>query len=99
MLKGAWPAYEIDHRDGVQSNNRERNLRDVPRRTNQQNCRSPRTDNATGLQGVGRTPSGRFRARITVDGKQHLLGCFGTAEEAHEMYVAAKRFLHEGNTL
>lgn len=99
MVTGTWPEFEIDHKDGVRTNNRWSNLRDVSRGTNQQNQRRVRSDSTTEIQGVGMTPSGRFRARITLNGKQFLLGCFGTKEEAHEMYVEAKRLLHLGNTL
>ena len=37
---------------------------------------------ASGYQGVERTPAGRFKARVRVDGKQHYLGLYHTAAEA-----------------
>jgi hypothetical protein len=99
IVTGSWPIFEIDHRDGNPANNRWKNLRDVPKVINRQNCRRVRAGSTTGFQGVGKIANGRFRARITVAGKQTLLGCFGSVQEAHAVYVKAKRLLHKGNTL
>ena len=41
----------------------------------------------------------RFKARITVKGKEILLGRFDTAEEAHAAYLEAKRVHHPGCTI
>jgi hypothetical protein len=41
----------------------------------------------------------RFVARIQVDGVYKHIGCFATAEKAHEAYLAAKRKLHPFGTL
>lgn len=95
---GAWPKAEIDHINGEKSDNRIANLRDVDRRTNQQNERRARANNSTGLLGVSRKKN-RFVALIHKDGKRYRLGNFSTAIEAHEAYVRVKRVLHEGGTL
>lgn len=100
-VTGAWPRHEIDHINGVRNDDRFVNLRDVDRTTNQQNMRAAfRSNKSTGLLGVsteGRP--GKFFARIRANGKSIRLGCYATAEEAHQVYVDAKRRLHQGCTL
>jgi hypothetical protein len=98
---GAWPTSEIDHRNGVRSDNRLANLRDVSRRVNQQNALSPKHGTASGLLGVfrARSKSERWGARIGVNGKEQHLGTFKTPEAAHAAYIEAKRRLHAGCTL
>jgi hypothetical protein len=93
-----WPENEIDHRDGVKSNNSLRNLRDVTRVVNAQNIRRKRRGTGTCLMGVN-SIGGRFRAAISHNGKTKYLGMHASEEEAHAAYLNAKRLLHEGNTL
>jgi len=45
--------------------------------------------NTSGFAGVDEK-RGKFRARITYDGKQIHLGYFQTAEEAHEAWLQAR---------
>jgi hypothetical protein len=99
-VHGEWPSRHLDHIDGDPSNNRIANLRDVSRSINMQNQLRARGDSLTGLLGVCKdTRKPWFYARITVHGKQINLGCFRTADAAHEAYLTAKRRLHEGCTL
>lgn len=98
-MTGAWPAGDIDHRDGNPGNNRWLNLRDIPHRQNIENRRRPNRQNKAGLLGVSPSQGGLYRAQITVLGKCLLLGEFTNAELAHAAYIDAKRQLHEGNTL
>lgn len=96
---GAWPKYEIDHINGVKDDNRLINLRDVPRRINQQNQRRA-IGGRTGLIGATfHRATGKYRARVWVDGRNISLGLYATPEEAHEAYVSHKRIHHEGCTL
>ena len=47
--------------------------------------------NASGLpQGVNKTDTGMFQARISLQGKRINLGSFETAEQAAEVYANAK---------
>lgn len=94
-VTGDWPSEDIDHRDGVRSNNRWHNLRDTTTQTNVQNS-SIRKDNSTGFTGVKRTRSGTYEARIRHDGWLRTIGTFPTPEQAHRAYTAAKKLLHSG---
>lgn len=100
-VHGEWPTGDIDHINGDRADNRIANLRDVSRSVNLQNQRAPKSHNkSTGILGAHlHTQTGRFTSRIRVNGQNKHLGCFATAEQAHVAYVAAKRELHEGNTL
>jgi AP2 domain. len=96
-VHGEWPPLLIDHLNGVRDDNRIANLRQADRRLNMENRRRE-SYNVTGLLGV--KPNGKgFSARIGVRGVEHHLGTFKTPEEAHAVYVEAKRRLHEGCTI
>jgi hypothetical protein len=98
-VHGAWPLGVVDHKDGDRANNAIGNLRDVPNKTNCENRRAANKNNAIGLLGVRRHTSGKYEARIRVDGQLMYLGLHLDAETAHAAYLAAKRIHHEGNTL
>lgn len=102
MVTGAWPSERIDHFDGVRTNNRFTNLRISNAIANAQNQNTAHADSRYGLLGVsfirGRK-SKPFRAEIRINGAQHRLGTFATAEAAHAAYLDTKRLFHEGNTL
>jgi len=42
---------------------------------------------------------GKYQAQIKVNGKQNGLGLYNTAEEAHQVYIEAKRRLHTTCTI
>jgi hypothetical protein len=98
MVTGAWPKADLDHINGIRTDNRFTNLREASRALNCQNQRRAQSDNRLGILGVWAYKK-RFVAAITVNGKQRHLGVFDTAEQAHNAYVAAKRVLHLSNTL
>ena len=98
-MTGAWPSEQIDHQHGHRDDNRWSELRDLPRAINNQNIVRPHADNKTGFLGVVPAPNGRFDAHICTNGKRKYLGRFNTGEEAHSVYLAAKRELHQGCTL
>lgn len=97
-VHGQWPKHEIDHINGIKSDNRIANLRDVPKNINQQNHRKANAGNPTRLIGAVRHGKG-FTASIRVEGRLLYLGKFPTAMEAHAVYLEAKRQLHAGCTL
>ena len=95
---GKWPDKNIDHIDGNRSNNRLCNLRDVTQAMNIQNEIKPRSNNKSGFLGV-KANRGLWKAEISVHGKTKFLGRFKTPEEAHQVYLEAKRRLHPGCTI
>ena len=101
FMTGEWPAHEIDHINGDPLDNRWANLRDVPGAINAQNMRTSRKGSRVGLLGVymSKCISHPYVANITINGKKRHLGYFATAEEAHAVYLAAKRQLHVGCTI
>lgn len=99
-VKGEWPRHTIDHINGIRTDNRIENLRDVSRRINNENLRSARSHNRSGMLGAYYHKfSGLYGSRITVQGREISLGYFKTAQQAHDAYIAAKRRLHEGCTI
>lgn len=100
LATGDWPVGDIDHINGVRTDNRIENLRDVSRKVNRQNIRHGSVPNGSGHMGaIFHKKSGLFQARIRVDGKSRSLGYFKNPEDASAAYVAAKRILHEGCTI
>lgn len=94
METGFWPAGEIDHRDGVRSNNKWSNLRDGSKSSNGQN-RSLSRNSTTGYTGVTFVKRrGNYQAYINSGGSRKNLGTFATAELAHTAYLQAKKTLH-----
>lgn len=86
--------FEIDHRNGVTSDNRRRNLRIATRVGNTQN-RGLSRNNTSGYTGVSLDRrSGKYVASIGSGGKQIRLGSFETPRKAHAAYLEAKARLH-----
>lgn len=98
LSTGAWPTQMIDHIDGIRTNNRISNLRDVSRTTNLENRHRAQANSRSGLLGVCQYGNS-WAANIRVKGKQLYLGRFDTPEAAHAAYLSAKRNLHEGCTI
>jgi hypothetical protein len=94
-VTGEWPAARLDHINGQRDDNRFENLRVASLSENMRNRKTNYTS-TTGLKGVQPRKSGRWAARIMVDGGRRIhIGTFDTAEEAHAAYcVAAER--HHG---
>lgn len=82
---GHLPINQIDHIDGVRSNNKIENLRDV---TNQQN-----QWNRITAKGYCRTRN-KFHAQININRKVKFLGYFHTEQEARNAYLKAKETYH-----
>lgn len=95
---GCWPKNDVDHINGVRTDNRLQNLREVDRGLNMQNQRRARSDNSTGFLGVVPNRK-RFSAQIRTEGKTRCLGTYDTPEQAHDAYVKAKRVLHVAGQL
>ena len=90
---GYFPTKIIDHINGIKSDNRICNLREVTSSENAQNKRKARSDNTNGLLGVSKYGD-KFQAKIMTNGLYTHIGTFNTAEEAHEKYMEYKLKLH-----
>ena len=81
-IYGCWPEGQIDHINHVRTDNRIVNLRVVDNTGNQRNRPLPR-NSTTGVQGVSLCKkTGKYRATITIAGKQISLGRHFTIEDA-----------------
>lgn len=89
MLTGAFPDGLLDHWSGDGTNNRRSNLREASYSQNHAN-RAYQGRTKSGLKGAYYIKkNGRWTSKIGVDKRYIHLGCFATAEEAHEAYSAA----------
>lgn len=86
-MTAEWPENDIDHRDLDGLNNRWGNLRPATKMQNSHNRRASR-NNRLGMKGVCAI-GGRYRATLSVDGRQVVVGVFDTAEQAQEAYREA----------
>lgn len=90
--------YEVDHINGVRSDNRIVNLRLVTHKQNMENRHRARTDNISGEKGVQwKERDGKFQAIIGHQGKKISLGYFLTVDEARIAYVEAAKKFHTHN--
>ena len=94
IFHGAWPVEFLDHSNCDKSDNRMTNLRLASKPQNGWNVGRPST-NTSGYKGVTLlAQTGRWRARITVNGEVNYLGCFDNPELAHAAYCKAAKKYH-----
>ena len=94
-MTGKYPEQDIDHINGVKTDNRFCNLRDVSGTVNMQNIIKPRKNNKCGYRGVC-FRNGKYIATIRAGDKTFHIGKFESVEEAHEAYVREKIKRHPG---
>ena len=82
--------FEVDHINRDKTDNRIANLRVATRAQNNINHNISKANN-TGYTGVNKMKSGKYRAYITVNFKQKLLGIFDTAEQAYSKRLEAEK--------
>jgi hypothetical protein len=91
IMTGEHPVNEIDHKDGNPANNKWDNIRAATRQQNQQNRRR-HSSNSSGFKGVFKNRIGvTWSAQIYCFGKKIHIGCYPTAEMAHEAYCEAAK--------
>jgi hypothetical protein len=79
---------DVDHINGIRLDNRRSNLRAVPRGVNRRNT-GPNAGSASGFRGVSvHPPSGRWRARTSLNKRPISLGLHDTPEAAHAAVLA-----------
>lgn len=97
FVYGEWPAGDLDHIDQNKLNNRIANLRVASKCENQQN-RPIHKNNKSGFKGVfWHTQSGKWAARIGVNGKQRHIGVFDDPEVAYKAYCESAARFHTHN--
>lgn len=89
MAHGRWPSPVLDHINGDALDDRLCNLRECTRAQNAANSKPRR--NRTHLPKGVTAHEGKYRARLTVDGRTRLLGVFETADKAQKAYEQARR--------
>lgn len=94
FIYGEVPKNHLDHINGIRSDNRISNLREVSRAENSQNYGKPKT-NTSGYMGVCWSKQlNKWMASISIGNKSKYLGYFDDPEQAHLAYLKAKAALH-----
>jgi hypothetical protein len=91
---GKMPKY-IDHIDGNRLNNKIENLREC--NLTQNSCNSlKRKDNTSGYKGVNWfKPQNKWRARISMYGKEYHFGYFDSIEKAVHAVTIGRKKIHQ----
>lgn len=93
MYTGAWPKDQLDHINGIRSDNRICNLRQVSNAENSRNV-AMRRNNTSSVVGVGwHELTGKWRASITLEGRMRHLGLFAD----FDMACAARKAAEQGH--
>jgi len=89
-MEGRWPAECIDHINGNSLDDRWMNLREATVTQNAWNHKGRKKKSDLPM-GVRLNSSGRFAARIGLNGKQIQIGTFDTKQQAVQAYSNARR--------
>lgn len=86
-VHGRWPAREIDHINGNQSDNRLHNLREATRADNNHNT-GINSNNRSGIKGVSWcTDKARWVVQIGLNGRRRHVGYYESVDEAARAYA------------
>lgn len=91
-MTGSMPEDEVDHINGIRSDNRWANLRVCDQSQNRQNV-NIRSDNKVGVKGVRITKNGRFEAQVIAN-KTRKSATFMTLSEAAEWVRSTRIAMH-----
>lgn len=92
-MTGHHPDDQIDHINGVRTDNRWSNLRPATQQQNGMNTKK-RNDNVSGFKGVHWNKcKNKWRVQIQISGKKYHLGYFSTPEEAFAHYEGGATIL------
>lgn len=90
-VNGEWPDVQIDHINGIRSDNRIANLREATVAENKWNSR-PSVKNTSGVKGVSLDKrSGKWKVSICVNGAKIHLGYFSDFEQAKHVRLCADK--------
>jgi hypothetical protein len=94
LSHGEWPAGQIDHINGVRSDNRLSNLRVCSAAENRRNSKTPRT-NSSGIKGVSwHHAANAWHAQIKSGGQVIYGGTFKELEDAKRAVMELRERLH-----
>jgi len=89
LMIGEWPDFEIDHINGIPTDNRWSNLRHVTRDENAKNLKRY-ANNKSGFKGVcWHERLRKWQVRINCNGVQYHLGYHTELEQANACYAGA----------
>lgn len=94
ICNGRWPSGDIDHINGVKSDNRLENLREV---THAENCRNQKlkSTSSTGIPGTSLDRrTGKYIVSITYSGARRHIGQYSNVHDAKIARSAAERALN-----
>ena len=90
-VEGSWPD-QIDHINGIKSDNSYCNLRDVTVQQNAQNKIFPQKTSKSQILGVSwHKKAKKWQAHICIYKERKYLGLFASVEEAQQAYLNEKR--------
>ena len=93
MVNGYWPQ-QVDHINGVKTDNRPANLRAATQAENGRNSRL-RINNTSGRKGVyWNKATGKWQAQCMVNRRQHYIGRFTDIDEATAAVRAFRERMH-----
>lgn len=87
LYYGKWPEKHLDHINGIKSDNRIENLREVTHRQNSFNLKRHREGELLGAHYDKHKYKKKWVAKMRINGKSKFLGSYKTKEEAHKRYV------------
>ena len=90
-INGTWPKDQIDHINGIKTDNRISNLREC---TNQQNSYNRKGREGTSKYKGVHAHGNKWRAKVTISGKQIIIGSFNTEKEAALAYNKQVKVIH-----
>lgn len=94
FIHGMWPVGEIDHENTIRDDNRIENIRDATRSQNQHNRRKNRKGSSR-YKGVHfHKATGKWGAKIQVNGENRHLGLFDREEDAAQVRILTAAELH-----
>lgn len=93
LIYGVYPNVQVDHINGIKSDNRISNLREATASENRQNL--TKVVSKTGLLGVTFNKAcNKWQAAIKLNGVSKYLGLYEDAESASDAYKKAKSEFH-----